>query len=147
MIRIFLLLAALAATAAQPGVHAQFVGGTLAGIHPKASARLDLSDPETLVLKYPAGEVRVPYPRINTVEYGQTVSRRYAAAVVISPVLLLSKSRRHFVTLGYTDAEGRQQAMVVRIDKGDIRAVLTGLEARTGRRVEYQDDEARKTGR
>lgn len=147
MIRIFLLLVALAATAAQPGVHAEFVGGTLAGIHLKSSARLDLADPETLVLKHSTGEVRVPYPRINTVEYGQTVSRRYAAAVVISPVLLLSKSRRHFVTLGYTDADGKQQAMVVRIDKGDIRAVLTALEARTGRRVEYQDDEARKTGK
>ena len=147
MIRSFLLLVALAATAAQPGVHAQFVGGTLAGIQPKSSARLDLSDPETLVLKYSAGEVRVPYSRINTLEYGQTVSRRYAAAVVISPVLLLSKSRRHFVTLGYTDADSRQQAMVVRIEKGDIRAVLTALEARTGRRVEYQDDEARKSGK
>jgi hypothetical protein len=147
MIRSFLLLVALAAMAAQPGVHAQFVGGTLAGIHPKSSGRLDLADPETLVLKYSTGEVRVPYPRINTVEYGQTVSRRYAAAVVISPVLLLSKSRRHFVTLGYTDADGRQQAVVVRIEKGDIRAVLIALEARTGRRVEYQDDEARKTGK
>lgn len=147
MIRSFLLFVALAAMAAQPGVHAQFVGGTLAGIHPKSSGRLDLSDPETLVLKCSTGEVRVPYPRINTVEYGQTVSRRYAAAVVISPVLLLSKSRRHFVTLGFTDADGRQQAVVVRIEKGDIRAVLTALEARTGRRVEYQDDEARKTGK
>lgn len=147
MTRSFLLLVALAATAAQPGVHAEFIGGTLAGIHPKSSARLDLSDPETLLLRCSAGEIRVPYARINTVEYGQTVSRRYAAAVVISPVLLLSKSRRHFVTLGYTDAEEKQQAMVVRIEKGDIRAVLTALEARTGRRIEYQDDEARKTGK
>ena len=37
--------------------------------------------------------------------------------------------------------------MVLRIDKGDIRMVLASLEARTGRRVEYQDDEARKSGK
>ena len=80
-------------------------------------------------------------------EYGQNVSRRYAAAILISPMLLLSKSRKHFVTLGYVDAEGKQQALVFRVDKGDIRSVLTGLEARTGRRVEYQDDEARKAGK
>jgi len=33
------------------------------------------------------------------------------------------------------------------VEKGDIRLVLAGLEARTGRRVEFQDEEARKTGK
>ena len=91
--------------------------------------------------------VRIPYQKINTLEYGQNVSRRYAAAVLISPILLLSKSRKHFVTLGYVDTGERQQALVFRIQKGDIRSILSALEARTGRRVEYQDDEARKSGK
>jgi hypothetical protein len=78
------------------------------------------------------------------VEYGQQVSRRYAAAVLISPILLLSKERRHYVTLGFVDGQGDRQAVVFRVDKEDIRAVLAALEARTGRRIEYQDDEARK---
>jgi hypothetical protein len=148
MFRTFLLLLlALAAAAAQIGIRAQFMGGTLAGVAPKSSARLDFSDTETLVLRCAGAEVRVPYRRVNTLEYGQNVSRRYAAAVLISPVLLLSKSRRHFVTIGYVDADGKQQAAVFRIEKGDIRPLLSGLEARTGRRIEYQDDEARKSGR
>jgi hypothetical protein len=84
---------------------------------------------------------------VNTLEYGQNVSRRYAAAVLISPILLLSKSRKHFVTLGYLDDEGKQQALVLRLEKGDVRSVLVSLEARTGRRVEFQDDEARKAGK
>jgi len=42
------------------------------------------------------------------------------------------------VTLGYVDGEGKQQVLVFRVDKGDIRTVLAGLQARTGRRVEYQ---------
>ena len=91
--------------------------------------------------------MEVPYRRVNTLEYGQNVSRRYAAAILISPMFLLSKSRKHFVTLGYVDEDGRQQVLVLRIDKGDIRSVLTGLEAKTGRRVEYQDGEARKAGK
>jgi hypothetical protein len=33
------------------------------------------------------------------------------------------------------------------VDKGDIRSVLVSLEARTGRKVQYQDDEARKAGK
>jgi hypothetical protein len=49
--------------------------------------------------------------------------------------------------MGYEDIEGKQQALVFRVEKGDIRSVLASLEARTGRRVEYQDDEARKGSR
>jgi hypothetical protein len=36
--------------------------------------------------------------------------------------------------------------LVFRVEKGDIRSLLASLQARTGRRVEYQDDEARKAG-
>ena len=47
--------------------------------------------------------------------------------VAFSPVLLLSKSRKHFVTVGYADDEGHQQALVFRLDKGDIRMVLAAI--------------------
>jgi hypothetical protein len=151
MIRTCLLLFSgltfcLAIPAAGPGVRMQFVGGTLASIHPKAKATLDVTGTEALVFALQKAELRIPYGRISTLEYGQKVSRRYAAAIFISPVLLLSKSHQHFVTLGFQDAEGRQQAVVFRVEKGDIRSVLASLEARSGRRVEYQDDNARKAG-
>jgi hypothetical protein len=139
-----LLIGALALTAAEPGVKAQFMGGTLAGVSAKSSARLDLTGAEALAFRSGQTELRIPFQKINTLEYGQTVSRRYAAAVLISPVLLLSKARKHFVTIEYLDSAGRQQALVFRVEKGDIRWVLASLEARTGRRVDYQDDEARK---
>ena len=145
MIRIcLLLLCAVTLTAAEPGVKAQFMGGTLAGVSAKSSARLDLTGAEALAFRSGQTELRIPFQKINTLEYGQTVSRRYAAAVLISPVLLLSKARKHFVTIEYLDSAGRQQALVFRVEKGDIRWVLASLEARTGRRVDYQDDEARK---
>jgi hypothetical protein len=141
------VLLALAAMAAEPGVKAEYVGGTLAGVERKTTARLDLTRGDSLVFRVGKTELNIAYPKINTLEYGQSVNRRYAAAILISPVLLMSKSRKHFVTIGYTDAQGNQQALVFRVDKGDIRMVLTGLEARTGRRVEYQDNEARKGGK
>ena len=138
---------ALPAQAAERGAKAQLVGSTLAGLPAKADVRLDLTGQETLVLGIAKTELRIPYAKINTIEYGQSVSRRYAAAVLISPVLLLSKTRKHYVTLGYVNEAGGQEAIVFRVDKGDIRPVLAGLEARTGRRIEYQDNEARKSGR
>jgi len=138
---------AVAAAGAGSGVKTELVGGTLPGVAAKSSAMLDYSGAEEMVFRCASGDIRVPYRKVNTLEYGQTVSRRYAAAVLISPLLLLSKARKHFVTLGYVDGEGRQQVVVFQVGKSDIRSVLTGLEARTGRRVEYQDDEARKSGK
>jgi hypothetical protein len=141
------LVLSLTLAAAEPGIRAQLVGGTLPGEFAKSKARLDLTGSDTLVLRGGTAELRIDYRKINTLEYGQNVSRRYAAAILISPILLLSKSRKHFVTLGYTDRDGKQQAVVFRCGKGDIRSVLAALEARTGRRVEFQDDEARKAGK
>jgi hypothetical protein len=138
---------ALPLLAAEPGVKVQFVGGTQSGLAGKATLQLDLTNAEILYVHSDRAEFRISYQKINTVEYGQTVSRRYAEAVLISPVLLLSKSRKHFVTIGYVDEAGKQQALVLRVQKGDIRSVLASLEARTGRRVEFQDSEARKAGK
>src|ERR1051325_3429799 len=125
MFRIVCLLAApVLLAAAEPGIKAQFVGGTLGGVPSKSAARLDLTDAGTLRFQCGKSDFRIDYRKINTVEYGQNVSRRYAAAILISPVLLLSKSRRHYVTIGYMDEAGAQQALVLRIPKGDIRMVL-----------------------
>jgi len=133
--------------AAEPGVKVQLVGGTVSGIAAKTNSHLDLTHADTLFFHLGKTELSIAYQKINTVEYGQNVSRRYAEAVLISPLLLLSKSRKHFVTIGYVDPEGKQQALVFRVEKSDIRSVLASLEARTGRRIEYQDGEARKAGK
>lgn len=141
------MLLAIPLLAVRPGIKVQFVGGTQTGLAGKATLHLDLTNAETLLVHTDKAEFGVAYQKINTVEYGQNVSRRYAAAVLISPVLLLSKSRKHFVTIGYVDEAGKQQALVFRVEKGDIRSLLASLEARTGRRVEFQDSEARKAGK
>ena len=133
--------------AGDSGFRAHFVGGTVAELPSKSVGRINISGEQVLVLKGREASLRVPYRKIETVEYGQHVSRRYAAAVLISPMLLLSKSRKHFVTIGFLDEHGNRQAVVLQLNKGDVRSVLVGLEARTGRRIEYQDDEARKSGK
>jgi hypothetical protein len=92
-------------------------------------------------------EVKIPYERINLLEYGQKVDRRYMAAAIISPLFMLSKKREHFLTLGFQDENGRQQAMMFRVDKNDVRLTLVSLEARTGQAVQYQDEDARIAGK
>src|SRR5690242_835854 len=88
---LFLLAASLAA--ATTGVSVHIVGGTVPDVPSKANFRLDLTAADSLVFHAEKMELRIGHRKINTIEYGQNVSRRYAAAILISPVLLLSKSR------------------------------------------------------
>jgi hypothetical protein len=62
-------------------------------------------------------------------------------------VFLIAKTRKHFLTVGFTDDQGRQQAMVFQVGKNEVRTMLVVLEAKTGRRVEFQDDDARRAGK
>lgn len=133
----------LAAAAAQ----VEYVGGTSAQFASGAAGTLEVRDDHYFAFYAKKSQVRVPYDRINLLEYGQQVDRRVAMAVVISPLFLLSKKRKHFLTVGYADDQGKQQALVFRVDKSNIRATLVSLEARTGLKVQYQDEEARKAGK
>jgi hypothetical protein len=130
--------------AREAGARAELTGSTVPDFPTKCDVRIDLTgDGEALFITRRL-TLHVPYEKVNTVEYGQHVGRRYAEAILISPLMLLSKSRKHFVTVGYTDANGRQQALVFQVNKSDVRAVLAGLEAKTGRKIEYTDDDARR---
>ncbi|HZT38336.1 MAG TPA: hypothetical protein VFA28_10580 [Bryobacteraceae bacterium] len=133
--------------AGEPGAHAEYVGGTRPEIPNNCPGVLQAIDEQYFVFYARKTNLRIPYERINMLEYGQKVDRRYVAAVLISPVFLLSKKRQHFLTVGYTDERGQEQALIFRVDKEHIRAMLVSLEAKTGRRVQYQDEEARKAGK
>lgn len=131
---------------AETGAGATYVGGTAAGIEGK-SGRILTTDDIFFEFRCKGKEVYVNYDKINLVEYGQNVNRRVVMAAIISPMFLLSKKRDHFLTIGYSDKQGKQQALVFKVDKGKIRSVLVALEARTGLKVQFQDDEARKKGK
>ena len=125
---------------------AEYVGGTAAKLESGASGAIQVTDERYFAFYTKKTQVRVAYDHINELQYGQKVDRRLLMAVVISPVFLLSKKRKHLLTVGYTDEEGRHQALVFQVDKNDIRATLASLEARTGVRIQYQDEDARKAG-
>ena len=133
--------------AGDPGGRAQYVGGTVAGLPSKSEGNINTTDGEVLLFRAKQATVRIPYNKINTIEYGQRVNRRVVEAVLVSPLLLLAKKRKHFLTVGYTDEHGKQQALVFQVDKGAVRQVLVSLEAKTGRKIEFQDEEARKAGK
>ena len=133
------------------GDRVEYVGGTVAEVPKSASGYIDVTGEQYLRFETRKAIVEIPYENINLLEYGQNASRRYilaaAAAPMLAPVFLMSKKRSYFLTVGYEDGRGHQQALVFRVGKGDIRALLVCLEARTGRKVEYQDNESRARGK
>lgn len=133
--------------AGDTGDRVRYKGGTVAGVAAGTAARIVLLNEDALQFDAKGRSVRIPWKDITTLEYGMRVSRRYVEAVLISPVFLAAKRRTHYLTIGYVDTETRQQAMVLEVGKDSIRPLLASLEAKSGKRVEYQDDDARKAGK
>jgi hypothetical protein len=130
-----------------PSKKASYYGGTLSGVTSSTVGKVHTVEAEAFVFRYQGGELRIPYEQINSLAYGQRAGRRLGLAIAISPVLLLSKKRKHYLTIGFVDDEGRQQAAVFELGKDIVRTTLAGLEARTGRQIEFDDEEARKSSK
>lgn len=129
---------------------AEYVGGTVSGLPEKTEGRLDTTHETTLTFtpdKKDRTPLEIPYDQITAIEYGQKAGRRVAVAVLVSPLALFSKKRKHFLTLTYSDGSGKEQAAVLELGKDIIRTTLTIVQTRSGKEIEYQDDEARKAGR
>lgn len=137
--------ASLLTSPARAQAEVEYIGGTPAELQPGADGHIELTDDRYFAFYARKTQFRIPYDRVNLIEYGMQVDRRLALALVISPVFLLSKARKHFLTIGYAGERG-QEAIVFRVDKASIRVALAALEARTGVKIGYQDQEARKAG-
>jgi hypothetical protein len=144
---LFMALGSSSVSAGHAGSRALYIGGTRPDIPEQNNGDIQVTDRTFFVFSSKKTQVRIPYERINLIEYGQKVDRRYLAAAVVSPILMFMKKRDHFLTVGFQDDDGQQEAMVFKIDKNDIRLTLVSLEARTGQEVHYQDEDARAAGK
>ena len=124
-----------------------YVGGTVTTIKEGTEGTSSAKDENVFLFNYQGGKLEVPYERINDLEYGQKAGRRLGVAIAVTWVALFSKKRKHFLTVGYKDENDKQQAAVFELGKNVVRVTLASLEARTGKKIEYEDDEARKSGR
>jgi hypothetical protein len=124
-----------------------YVGGTVNSIKEGTEGKSSAKDEKVFVFNYSGGKLEIPYDRVNDLEYGQKAGRRLGVAIAVTWMALFSKKRKHYLTVGYKDENDKQQAAVFEVGKSVIRVTLASLEARTGRKVDYEDDEARKGGR
>jgi len=132
----------LAAVAGLGSDKTEYVGGTENQIKEGTEGASSAKDDKKFLFEYKGGNLSIPYDQVDDLEYGQKAGRRIGLAIAVSPWLLLSKKRRHFLTVGWKDEQDKQHAAVFELGKSVVRVTLATLEARTGKKVDYQDDEA-----
>jgi hypothetical protein len=130
--------------AAVTGDEVLYVGGTVKNLPEATEGRLDTKNEDKLIYSAEKGGFEIPYKNITSLEYGQKAGRRVGVAIVITVWALFSKKRKHFLTIGYNDSDGKPQGVVLEIAKGRAKTMITIIEARSGKRVEYESEEAKK---
>lgn len=130
------------------GKDAVYVGGTIPGLSENVEGKLDTTNDTMLTFipkKKGAAPVQVPYAGITELEYGQKAGRRVGVAIMVSPLALFSKKRKHYLTITYTDAQQKEQAGVFELGKDIVRTTLKIVETRSGKDITFQDDEAKRS--
>ncbi len=125
---------------------AMYVGGTIpTKIKEGTEGRLKTDDEAQLVLIPDKGEqAALPYAQIESYEYGQKASHRIKTAILLTPWSLFSKKRRHYYSLMWKDADGKDQGIVLEVGKDLVRPLAVILKAKTGKDMVFQDEEAKK---
>ena len=74
--------------------------------------------------------VEIPYAGITAMEYERSAHRRWKTAVLLSPLFLLSKGKKHWFALIQDDEE-----TVFQLSKSNYGEVLNAIESKTGQKV------------
>ena len=139
-----LLLVEPLCLAAVTGRQVMYVGGTVPELPEGTIGKLETKSDKVFVFESPKGRFEIAYENVTSLEYGQKVGRRLGVALTISIWALLSKKRKHFLTIGYTDDNDKAHGVVLEIPKGTAKSFITILEVRSGKKVEYESEEAKK---
>jgi hypothetical protein len=125
----------------------KYIGGTISALNEGVEGESSAKDEKEFVFAYKEGRFTIPYDKITELEYGQKAGRRVAVAILVTPLALFSKKRRHYLTITYLDGNNKEQVGVFEFGKDVVRVNLASLQARTGKDIQYQDEEARKSAK
>ena len=84
--------------------------------------------------------VTIPYDKIKTILYEKTSKPRYTEAILISPFFLFSKTKKHFLTIQYTDPAGVGAFCMIHMDKSNASDIANTAQAETGKPVERTEE-------
>ena len=126
--------------------HAEYMKATAAG-QKKAEPALkgDLCfNTAVKKIEFRSGEgapaFSIDYAAVKSLLYEQANKPRYTEAVLISPLFLLAHSKKHFLTIQYTDSAGAGQFVIVHLDKKNAQHAVAAAESQTGKMVDRVEE-------
>ena len=82
----------------------------------------------------------IDYTAVKSLLYEQANKPRYTEAVLISPLFLLSHSKKHFLTIQYSDPQGGGHFVIVHLDKKNAQQAIAAAESQTGKTVDRVEE-------
>lgn len=119
-----------------------YVDGTVNAIPKETKGVLDLSSQEAIVFVAEKNKkvwLSIPYERVTKIEYGQATG-----GTPVVPSVLVGKRRKHYLSIFFDDAYGKQQVCVFELAKGIVQPTLKILEVRSGKQIQYETEDAKK---
>ena len=82
----------------------------------------------------------IPTTAVNEIFYSRVSGRRIGAAILVSPLLLFSKGRKHYMTLSFDDGGKQKGAIEFKLHKSNYRGVLRTVEQITDLTMKVDDE-------
>ncbi len=82
----------------------------------------------------------LPSNAVTELFYSRVSGRRIGAAMLVSPLLLFTKGRKHYLTLSFNDGADLVGAVEFQLHKSNYRGVLRSLEEVTGQTLKYDQE-------
>jgi hypothetical protein len=86
-------------------------------------------------------EFSIANQSIKSILYERTAHPRYVEGILIAWPLLLTKTKKHWLTVQYTDPAGTGQFVIVRMDKNNYRQILAAAESQTGKTIQRAEED------
>ncbi len=82
----------------------------------------------------------IPSDSVNDLFYSRVSGRRIGAAILITPLLLFSKGKKHYLTIGFDDSRDMVGAVEFKLHKSNYRGILRAVEAVSDVTVEFEQE-------
>ena len=76
----------------------------------------------------------IPYDSVTEITYEMSKNARIAEAILLSPLFLLSSSKKHWLTVKYQTG-GESDFVLLQLDKKEYQQAIATSEVRTGKKV------------
>lgn len=86
----------------------------------------------------------LPTEAVTDMFYSRVSGRRIKTAIFVSPLLLLTKGRKHYVTITFDDPQA-SGAVELKLDKKNYQGILRSLEQVTGMSMQYDQEGIKDT--